>query len=246
MKLSAKTVGYIERISNLSSKLGLDVFVMDKNGIKAKSQELYIFLVLDEEMPWLEVDSICVNKVHEFNQRLNFVSQLCEDDGMPLSVQVPEYKELDSGDKIAKKLRFDGPKTGVEVGCANGALYKLPSGVSDENLVDFVMDDDTSQVISGLGRVVRNKNNTVNIRAVKGSIFLEVIDNEGDSALHLITKSPNWVGEEEDFRFTYIHKKITPLITKGQLTKFTITERGCLLSDINGMVAIIFPESQTR
>jgi hypothetical protein len=246
MKLSAKTVGYIERISGISSRLGLDVFVMNKNGIKAKSQELYIFLVLDQEMPWLEVDSLCVNKIHEFNSRLNFVKQLCDDEGVPFTVHVPEHKELDSGDKIAKKLRFDGPKTGVEVGCANGARYKLPSGVSDENLVSFVMDDDTSQIITGLGRVVRNKNNTVNIRAVKGSIFLEVIDNEGDSALHLITKSADWVTEQDDFKFTYSHKKITPLIQKGKLTKFTITERGCLLSDIDGLVAIIFPESQVR
>lgn len=246
MKLGAKTAGYIERISELSNRLGLDVFVMDKNGIKAKSQELYIFLVLEEEMPWLEVDSICVNKVPELYSRLSFVKQLSDDEGKPFSIKVPEIKEMDSGDKIARKLRFDGPKTGVEVSCANAALYKLPSGVNDGNIVSFVMDDETGQVISGLGRVVRNKNNTVNIRSVNGSIFVEVVDNEGDNALHLITKSPEWVGDPDDFSFVYSNKKVTPLIRRGALTKFTITERGCLLGDIDGLTAIVFPESQAR
>jgi hypothetical protein len=246
MKLGAKTLGYIELITEISKRLNLDVFIMDKNGIKAKSQELYIFIVMEKEMPWLEVDSICVNKIQELNSRLSFIKKLAEDEGESYSLRIPEHKELDSGDKIAKKIRIDGPRTGVEVSCANGSLYKLPSGIKDKNIVSFVMEDSTAKVISGLGRVVRNKNNTINIKGIKGNIFLEIADNEGDSALHLITKTPEFYTEDYNFSYTYKHNKIVPLIQNGQLTKFTITERGCLLVDIKGLTAIVFPETDGR
>lgn len=243
MKLSQKTIGYIRKVVNLTTKLGLDVLIIDKNGIRARNTESYIYLMLGENFDWLEVDSICVNKMFDLSNRIKFIEEVCATNNSQYSIAIPSVKELDSGDKIAVKLQVNGHRTAIEVGCANAAKHKLPHAVTDEKLVSFIVDETSASVISGMGRVVRNQKNTVNIRGVNGSILLEGADNEGDNAVHLISKEPDFNAEEETFSFSYDHRKLPPLITKGQLTEFTITRNGFLLVEMDGLIATIFPEN---
>jgi hypothetical protein len=238
IKLSSRTQNRIEKIVEVGKRFGLDVFIIDKKGIRAKCDESYVFLASKEDMSWLEVDSICINKIDQLNSRLRFIQNMTDN----YSLSISETKELDSGEIIALKLQLNGPKTGMEIGCASPSRHKLPWEVSDEKFISFEMDEEDANVVNGFSRTVQNKNRTLNIKGVNSNVLLSATDNEGDKAIHVISTSPTFHDGPRDFSYVYKANDIAALLKSSKSMEITLTNRGFMLSDINGITSIIFPE----
>ena len=238
--LSKKTIETIKRVAQTGKLFNIDVFIIDRNGIRAKSDASYIFLFDNTELDFLEFDSLCISKMSEFYNRLSFMDQLNDGD---FSIDLAATKELDSGDILVSKLGFRAGKTFVEIGCANASRYKLPSKFDDNDVVSFTIKENDINVIKGFSRVVQNKNKTVNIKSIDGTIVLAAADNEGDTATHILTSNPKYYDETNtDFSFIFSTTNILPMLRNTDSIEVTLTERGMLSTKVNGISVIIFPE----
>lgn len=240
INLCKETTDVIKRIVEAGKIFNLEVFVVDSEGIRAKSDSAYIFLSEKKALPFLEFDSLCVKKISEFNSRLNLVDKVGGDDGY--DIQVSKLKEMDSGDKIVYKLLLMARGTAVEVGCADGSRYKLPWGVDDDKIVTFPLNQDNITVITGFSRIVQNKNRTINIKSVGGIIVASASDTTGDTATHVISETPTFHNGTKDFSFMFNVMNLLPMMRGKSTVEFTLTDRGILMTEVNGINVMIFPE----
>lgn len=238
-KLSSKTIEVIKRISEVGRAFNIEVFVLDKSGIRAKSDEAYIFLVQKENFDFLEFDSLCVSKISDFNSRLSFMNNMTN-----FSVSLSQTKELDSGDIIVSKLRFVGDNTAIELGCADASRYKLPWDIKDDKLVSFEIGPESMNVLNTFPRIVHSKNRQLNIEGIDGIIVARARDVEGDEVTHVLSKDPEYVSDPSNFKFCYSVNNVLSLIkTKRQEEiTMTLTTRGVLESTVDGIKVMIFPE----
>lgn len=239
-KLSKETVDVIKRVVEAGKIFNLEVFVIDSEGIRAKSDSAYIFLSEKRPLPFLEFDSLCVQKISEFNSRLNLIEKISGDRGYDMSAS--KIKETDSGDKLVSKLMLIGEGTAVEIGCADGSRHKLPWGTGDPKTVTFTLNQENMTVITGFSRIVQNKNRTINIKSSDGMIIVTSADITGDMATHIVSKSPVFHDGSRDFIFTYNVMNLIPMMRGKNSINLTITERGILMTEVNDINVMIFPE----
>jgi hypothetical protein len=238
--LSKETVSVIKNVIDTGKIFNVDVFIIDKTGIRARSNESYIYLAQKEDYGFLEFGSLCVNKITEFNKRLSFMESISGKEGF--DIELSGVKELDSGDTFVSKLQLVTSGTAVEIGGVNGSRYSLPWGIDDENLVSFDIEHNNIEVLSGFSRAVQNKKKSINIKGIDGIIVASSSDNEGDTATHILSSDSKFYNGTRDFSFLYNIGNLTPMM-RGRLNMaFTLTERGILLTELNGINIIIFPE----
>lgn len=242
--LSQKTIDIIQRLVTVGKAFNIDVFIVDKTGIRARASESYIFLVQNENYDFLEFDSLCINRIPELNNRLAFINNVSSKNGF--TMEIADSKTLDSGDTVVRKLRLKTGTTSVEITGDNGAKYKLPSSVDDPELVRFSMDNESVNVLHGFPRAVQHKNKAINIAGIGGIIAASTNDIEGDYASHILCKSPAFSGESSDFSFTYNITNLIPMLRGRTNVDIVLTQRGIMLTVIEGITVIIFPEKLTN
>jgi hypothetical protein len=238
--LSKKTVDLLKNVVETSKLFNIQIFIIDKQGIRAQSEESYIFLYKKENLDYLEFDSLCINRLPELKNRLNFIETI--DSKTSFNIALSGIKKLDSGDTIVSKLNLISKNTSLEVGCGNPAQYKLPWGVTDNNLVKFTINNESIETLVAFSRIVQNKNKVINIKNVENVIIVTSTDNESDTATHIISKSPIFLNGLTDFSFVYNINNLIPVMRGRLEIEFTLTERGILILEINGINALIFPE----
>lgn len=237
-KLSSKTKTELQRILRVGKAFNVDVFIIDKAGMRARADEAYIYLYKMEDFDFLECDSICIAKVADLNNRIEFMKGI----DAKFDIELVDTRELDGGDVMATKLGIRSSSTYIEVGCAAASSYKLPRSIADTNIVSFELDKTNMDVLNGLPRIMRNKNNIINIKAVSGVIIGCGTDTGGDTATHILTKSPKFNAGKVDFSFEYAAKNISPVLRLGQDQTFAITERGILVTEVDGITVVVLPE----
>lgn len=242
INLSKETINVIKRVADTSKLFDIEVFLIDKQGIRAKSDASYIFLSNRMDLSFLEFDSLCITKIKQFNDRLNLIEKLSSKSSFEASLAV---KELDSGEKWGSKLRLITTGTAIEVGCVDGSRHGLPWDINDENMVSFTIDNNSIEVLNGLSRVVQNKNRSINIKGVDGIVVASSADDEGDMATHVLHKNPVFTMENKDFSFIYNMGNILPMMRGKMSIDLTLTERGIMITDINDLKVMIFPEKIT-
>ena len=241
IKLSKETVDVIKRVVETGKIFNIEVFVVDDEGIRAKSDAAYVFLSQKLPLNSLEFDSLCVKRITEFNNRIGFIEKMSGDSGYDM--EVTQLKEMDSGDKIVYKLRLLSDDTSIEVGCTDGSRYKLPWGVEGDKMVTFTLNDTNIKAITGFSRIVQNKNRTINIKSIGGVIVATSTDTAGDSATHIISKTPTFHdGVTRDFSFIFNVMNLLPMTRGKSELDFSLTERGILMTEVNGINVMIFPE----
>jgi hypothetical protein len=219
----------------------IDVFIVDKTGIRARCSDKYIFLVQADEFDFLEFESLCVARIPEFRNRLGFMTKL----GKPFAMNIIDSKTLDSGDTVVRKLRMKSGMTSVEITGDNGLKYKLPKTINEAELVKFTITDESIEVLHGFPRAVQHKNKALNISGVSGIIAASTNDIEGDFANHILSTSPDWMTEEKqprDFSFVYDSTNLIPMMRGKEGIDVSLTERGIMTTEIDGITVIIFPE----
>ena len=114
--------------------------------------------------------------------------------------------------------------------------------INDDPLVSFTIDEEGMRIIKGIARTVRNKNKTINIKAVNGVITVNAVDVEGDSATAILSTSPEFTDDEPtEFSFIYKVNNLLPLLATEERT-ITLTTKGLLTSEELGITAIILAE----
>lgn len=242
--LSQRTVDIIQRIVTVGKSVNIDVFIVDKAGIRARASESYIFLVQKEEFGFLEFESLCISRVPELNNRLSFMSKISGSSGF--KIEVADSKTLDSGDTVVRKLRLKTGTTSVEITGDNGPKYKLPTGVNEPELVRFSINNESIDVLHGISRAVQHKNKAINISGVSGIIAASTNDIEGDYANHIMSTAPTFATEPKDFSFVYNITNLLPILRGRMSVDIALTERGILTTVVEGITVIIFPEKLTN
>lgn len=239
-ELSNKTLNLINNIIDVGQLFNVEVFIMDKHGIRAKSDEAYIFLVQEENFDFLEFDSLCISRVSDLKTRMKFMESSSGKSGF--KVYAAETKTLDSGDVIVSKLRFMSQKTSIELTADNGAKHKLPRNIKEEPMVSFTIDHNSIEVLSALPRAIQNKNKALTIEGVDGVIVASSRDVHRDYVNHILSETPKYTGDTTNFSFVYNLTNLIPMIRGRMGFDITLTPRGLMLAEINGIRIIIFPE----
>lgn len=240
IKLSDKTLSIINNVLEVGQLFNVGVFIIDKNGIRAKADESYIFMMKEENLDFLEFDSLCISRVSDFKTRMKFMESTSGKGGF--NVFVAETKELDSGDNIVLKLRLVSDSTSVELTADNGAKHQLPWKINNPDMVSFSIEHNSIEVLSGLPRAIRNKNKALNIELVNGVIVASTRDAHRDYASHILSQAPVFVDDVVPFNFTYNLTNLIPMIRGRMSVDLTLTERGVILTELNGLTVGIFPE----
>jgi len=215
----------------------IDVFIIDKTGVRARCSDRYIFLVQMEDYSFLEFESLCVSRIDDFRNRLNFMSKIGK-----FNINIMDSKTLDSGDTVVRKLQMISGKTSVEIGGDSGTKYKLPTAISEAGFVKFTIDNDSIEVLHGFPRAVQHKNKALNISGVSGVIVASTNDIEGDYANHILSTTPEFLTQPRDFSFVYDVTNLIPMMRGRLEIDITLTERGIMTTKIDGITVIIFPE----
>lgn len=161
------------------------------------------------------------------------------------NIQIVDSKTLDSGDTVVRKLRMLSGTTSVEITGDNGTKYKLPRAINEENLVKFTISNESIEVLHGFPRAVQHKNKAINISGVKGVIVASTNDIEGDYANHILSTTPEFLTSDataREFSFVYDITNIIPMMRGRMAMDLTLTERGIITTEIDGIEVIIFPE----
>jgi hypothetical protein len=240
IKLSEKTLKIINDIIDVGQLFNIGVFILDKNGIRAKAEESYIFLMKHQPLDFLEFDSLCISRVSDFKTRMKFMESSSGKSGF--DIFAAETKTLDSGDNIVLKLRLISDRTSVEITGDNGAKNQLPKQVNDEDMVSFTLSHDSIEVLSKLPRAIQNKNKALNIKMVNGIVVASSRDVHRDYVQHIISESPEFMGDSEPFDFTYNLTNIVPMIRGRMSLDVTLTKRGVMRTTLNDIDVAIFPE----
>jgi hypothetical protein len=238
MKLCNETVELIRKVINVGNAFNVEVFVINKEGIRAKSDTTYVFLSEKRDLDFLEFDSLCIARVGEFNKRLRFMDKLSGGDECEIGVS--SLKELDDGTNMVYKLQMLAESTVVEVGGTESDQYKLPWMINDTNIVSFTFGTENVDAINGLSRVVQGKNKSINIKCVDGVIIATSTDVEGDRGTHMLSVNPEFVDTPEDFSFMYNIDTLMPILKNSSTMKLTVTSRGIMTTKVEGMDAMVF------
>jgi hypothetical protein len=240
-QLSQKTIDIVTRVMEVGRPFNIDVFIIDKDGIRARCSDKYIFLVQLEEYDFLEFESMCVSRITDFRNRLNFMTKL----GKDFDMNIIDSKTLDSGDTVVRKMQMKSGKTSVEITGDNGSKYKLPKSINEPALVNFTITNESIEVLHGFPRAVQHKNKALNISGVSGIIAASTNDIEGDFANHILSTTPDFMTEGKlprDFSFVYDITNLIPMM-RGKLNiDISLTERGIMTTEIDEITVIIFPE----
>lgn len=238
--LSQKTLDVINNVLEVGKLFNIGVFIIDDFGIRAKAEESYIFLTQKVDFDFLEFDSLCISRVSELNTRLNFMENTSGKGGF--NIYAAETKTLDSGDNIVLKLRMVSDTTSVEITADNGAKHDIPKTINEPELVSFTIDANSIEVLSGIQRAVQSKNKAINIEMVNGVIVTSSRDVHRDYMNHILSKTPVFVNDPAPFSFMYNLTNFVPMMRGRMKMDITLTERGLMLTELNGIKVIIFPE----
>lgn len=226
---------------NVGKLFNIDVFIIDKNGIRARCSDRYIFLVEKEDYSFLEFESLCISRIDEFRNRLSFMNKVSSG----FNIEIVDSKTLDSGDTVVRKLRMLSGTTSVEITGDNGSKYKLPTAINEGNMVKFTISHDSIEVLHGFPRAVQHKNKAITISGVNGVVVASTNDIEGDYANHILSTSPEFLTDDKsprDFSFVYDTTNLIPMLRGRMNVDIMFTERGIMLTEIDGITVIIFPE----
>lgn len=236
-QLSQKTVDIIERVMEVGKPFNIDVFIVDKTGVRARCSDRYIFLVQEEDYSFLEFESLCVSRITDFRNRLSFMKKIGK-----FNMNIVDSKVLDSGDTVVRKLQMISGTTSIEIGGDVGSKYKLPKTTNDPDFLKFTIDHNSIEVLHGIPRAVQHKNKALNISGVNGIVVASTNDIEGDYANHILSTTPQFVTPARDFSFVYDITNLVPMMRGRMGIDVTLSERGIMTTEIDGITVIIFPE----
>lgn len=238
--LSQKTIDLLKSVIQTTSLFNMDVFIMDKRGVRAQSTESYIFLAQEMDLSFLEFDTFCVSEITELKNRLNFIESASHNNSY--KIVISKTKELDSGAIVVHRLNIMNNKTSIEVSGNSPERFSLPWGISDNNLITLNLNDESKEAIIGFARTMQNKNKIINIRCDNNVVLLSANDNSGNMANHIITTKPNFIGAPRDFSFIYKHSNILSALKNSPDMDVTFSERGVMILNINNFKIMVFPE----
>jgi hypothetical protein len=242
-KLCKQTIKVITDIIEVGKLFNIDVFIINKHGIRAKSADSrYIFLSKEEDFDFLEFDALCISRVNELKNRIQFMEKIADDD---FNIYASELKELDSGGEVVRKISLISKDTSIEVTGDNPSKYSIPKSVKDEKLVSFSINDNSAEVLSSLPRAIQHKNRAINISSKNGIIIASTRDVERDYATHILSENPVFIGKKQDFSFTYDMNTLVSMLRGTSNMNISLTHRGVILTTINDINIIIFPEKLT-
>lgn len=238
--LSKDMTELLRSVMTTAGNLGIEKIVIDGHSVRGDSQTNGTMMILPFQADTThEFGSIGISRVDVLRHRLG----LLDTDGQI----VPEYKTRDSGDKFVFRMVLKQGKTSVDFKCADPATIRCPKGLNDPVHFGFDFTKADIELMSKAKSVMGAE--TVNFNSKDGTtVSFAISASEGDVLTHELTSGLEVKGDVETFNVTYKNKILFPVLkgimdqAKKSAVAATITKRGILRIDVNGIPAYVFPE----
>lgn len=231
-KISRKTIDTIFNALKGALAIKCEELLFDDFGISGRAIETNILMI--QPMPdAFEFTALGVGRIADLHSRMKLV---IDDDTLTGSFE--EFREGKVG-----KLIFKTKKTKVEFRCKDPQLIKTRKNFNDAKVLSFDLNGDAIRYMTSGSSVMKNK--SVTFKLVDGSMFLRLIDSEGDVLDHLITDDvrvePDFEGEE--ITFSYEMPRLAGLLNAHrENTTVNISKRGIMNLSSEGFNLYLVPD----
>jgi hypothetical protein len=243
-KLDKKIVDYIQSVIKTCSLCNIDQVSIESNIVRGQAIDSgkNIILFTENDIPTnLPFAALGIGRVKVFSSRVSVLNP----DELEISF---ESKDMDNGDKVAKKLLLKSKRTKFDFSCTSPTQIKAPKKYGDTPGYIFKVGEETLRVITKASAAMEMKKISFS-NDKDGSVRFVAADDEGDMLNHTIATSYE-VGKDvdsENFFYSYDTKDILPLfktaLGNNDHVEVSISrQRGIMEFNINNMRLLVIPE----
>ena len=232
MKLTQDTLTFIQNVVHTAELVNIDSIIIDAESVRGLSENNTVVL-LEKDIPKLEIGPIGLNRTDVFQQRLDVVQGL---DGFAIDATIDE----DKGFVRALVMKAKGTK--VDYRCANPATIRAPRVINDDLMarVEF-----TSEGVSMLQKgAAAMGSDVVEFKSNSCGVHFTLEDVNNDTFNHQFANSSEALGEASDGRFTHKYpvKTLLALFKHESVNHFEVGSKGTMLVKINGLGVYVLPK----
>jgi hypothetical protein len=231
-KLSRKTIDRIFNSLKVALATKCEELLYDDFGISGRAIETSI-LIIQPMQDEFEFPPCGIGRIADLHSRLRLII-----DDETLTGQYVVMKE----GKV-HKLVFKTKKTTVEFKCKDPDQIKTRKVFNDKITMTFNLNADAIRFMTNGSVAMKNK--SVMFRLKDGSMFIRLIDSEGDVLDHLVTDNVTTTDDLDDdsASFSYEMPKLAPILNAHrENTTVNISKRGIMNITSDGFNIYLVPD----
>ena len=230
-KISRDTITSMYEALKVAMAVKCDELLFDDFGITGRSTVTNILIIQPRKDPF-EFEALGVGRVPELHARLRLI---IDDDSLSGT--------FDEGrDGKVNKIIFKTKKTKVEFRCKDPNHIKTKKQFNDKTVITFSLNADAIKFMTMAASAMKVE--SISFKVIDGSVFIRVIDGEGDVLDHLVTDAPT-ITDESAYGLTcsYSIPKLAPVLNAHkESTVVNISSRKLLNLTSEGFNLFIVPD----
>lgn len=241
MKLNQKSIEYLENALTTAHLVGVETLVIEPNLLRGIDEDRTVFILQDENVPVMEFGSIGLTRLSSLTSRIKIAENL---DGFSIDANMVDTDEDE--DPFARSLTMKAKGLKVEYRCANPnqlvqAKKAGPKQMNDD--MEFCVEFDKDSVDMLQKGQAAMKAETVSVISNDGVTF-ELLDVNSDVFSHQFADDAiNLAGNDTTkFAYRYPVKTLLLLFKNASEGLLTVSKRGILCININGLNVYVLPQ----
>lgn len=232
MKLSPETLAFIQNVVHTAEMVDIDSIIIDPESVRGLSENNTVVL-LEKDVPQLEIGSIGLNRTDVFQQRLDVVKEL---DKFAIDAVVDEDKGF------VRSLTMKAKGTKVDYRCANPATIRAPRIINDELSARVEITPEAVKMLqkgaSAMGAEL------VEFRSDAEGVSFALVDANSDTFEHSFADAASPLSKDSDGSFTHKYpvKTLLSLFKDGSVTHFDVGAKGTMLVKVNDLGVYVIPK----
>jgi len=233
MKLSDETLSFIQNVVHTAGIVDIDSIIIDPESVRGLADN-HTVVLLEKEVPELEIGSIGLNRTDVFLQRLDVVKDL---DGFAVEAV------MDGSDKgFVRSLTLKAKGTKVDYRCANPTTIRAPRVINDEPSARV---DVTAEAVKLLQKgAAAMGSDLVEFHSDGDGVHFSLVDVNNDTFEHQFAEkaTPLTEGSEGKFTYKYPVKTLLALFKDSSVDHFSVGGKGTMLVKVSGLGVYVLPK----
>lgn len=232
MKLSNETLTFIQNVVHTAGIVDIDSIIIDPESVRGLAENNTVVL-LEKDVPELEIGSVGLNRTDVFQQRLGVVKDL---DSFAVDAVMDDEKGF------VRSLTMKAKGTKIDYRCANPTTIRAPRVINDELSARVDVTADAVQMLQKGAAAMGS--DLVQFHSDKDGVRFELIDTNNDTFDHLFAEKATPLSKESEGYFTHKYpvKTLLALFKDDSVDHFSVGSKGTLLVKINDLGVYVLPK----
>ena len=232
MKLDKDTLEFIQTVVKTAGMVDIDSIIIDNESVRGLSENNTVVL-LEKDVPELEIGAIGLNRTDVFEQRLEVVQGLD-------NFSVTAVMDDDKG--FVRSLALKAKGTKVDYRCANPTAIRAPKVLNDVMGASVQLSNDVVTMLqkgaAAMGADV------VKIISDANGVTFSLTDTNNDTFDHTFAEKATPLSKETDGHFAHKYpvKTLLALFKHDPTAIFEVGSKGTLRVKINSLGVYVLPK----